>query len=231
MKGTVAINIFVGIFAFYLMWLIVKALNMQLLGSILGQIISVGVIAIIIVFQQEVRRFLLVIGTRYFIKNNKFSLERMFSFNTKEKSNKSIKEIISACIHFSESKTGALIVISKISELYSYVQTGDLLNAEISGRLLISIFNKYSPLHDGAVIISNNKIKAARCVLPVSDNTNLPAEYGLRHRSALGMSQATDAGIIIISEETGEISFAKDGELITRISKEILEKMIGEELN
>lgn len=228
-KGTVAINIFVGIFLVYLLWLIVKALNMQLLGTILGQFIGVGVIALIIVFQQEIRRFLLMLGSRYFMNNNKFSLERIFSFSIKDKTNDYADSIVEACIKLSSTKTGALIVISNKSDLYTYTQTGDILNADISSRLLISIFNKTSPLHDGAVIINGNKIKAARCVLPVSDNTDVPAEFGLRHRSALGMSQAADVGVIIVSEETGDFSYAKSGSLKFKISKDRLAKLVSEE--
>ncbi|MBU0764428.1 MAG: diadenylate cyclase CdaA [Bacteroidetes bacterium] len=228
-KGTVAINIFVGIFLVYLLWLIVKALNMQLLGSILGQFIGVGVIALIIVFQQEIRRFLLLIGTKYFVRNNRLSLEKLFSFDLQDKSDEFITEIVEACKKLSAGKTGALIVISKRSELYSYTQTGDIINATISRRLIESIFSKQSPLHDGALIIVRDKIRAARCVLPVSDSKELGPELGLRHRSAHGMSQSTGAGIVIVSEETGEIAYAKTGKIHLNVSVNDLTTLLRED--
>jgi len=205
-RGTVAINIFVGIFSVYLLWLIVKALNMNLLSSILGQFIGVGVIALIIVFQQELRRFLLMIGTRY-IFNRKFSFEQLFSYNHQAINKFNLNAIINACKRMSKSKTGALIVIATKSELSTYVQTGDIINADISNRLLESIFFKNNPLHDGAVVIVGNKIKAARCVLPLSNRTDLPADLGLRHRASIGLTEITDAIVIAVSEESGRTYF------------------------
>lgn len=211
-KGTVAINIFIGIFVLYLIWLIVKSFKMQLLSTILNQFVSVGMIALIIVFQQEIRRFLIVAGTRYF-KSKAFSLEKMFSQNPKSVSNTIVEAIITACQHMSESKTGALIVVSHAAELRTYTHTGDMINSDISAPLLENIFFKNSPMHDGAVIIVNGKIKAARCILPVSNNPNLSGRLGLRHRAALGMSEETDTLTVIVSEETGTISYAKNGKL------------------
>ncbi|MCK4663902.1 MAG: diadenylate cyclase CdaA [Bacteroidales bacterium] len=228
-KGTVAINIFVGIFSVYLLWLIVKALNMQLLGLLLGQFIGVGVIALIIVFQQELRRFLLMIGTRYLF-TRKFSFENLFKLNLEITSNTNINSIVTACSNLSETKTGALIVISTKSELRSYVETGEILNAYISNSLLENIFFKNSPLHDGAVVIVGNKIKAARCILPISDEVKLPIRLGMRHRAALSMSNATDAIIIVVSEETGKIAFAKSNKLTTRISTKKLTEILENEL-
>jgi diadenylate cyclase len=221
-KGTVAINIFIGIFGFYLLWLLVKALNMQLLGSILGQFIGVGVIALIIVFQQEIRRFLLLIGTRY-LSNKTISLDKIFSFDFSSAPRVRVNSIVKACKSLSEKKTGALIVIARKSELLPYTQTGDIMNADTSSRLIESIFSKGSPLHDGAIIIVEDKVRAARCVLPISENTNLPASYGMRHRAALGMAENTDAVIIAVSEETGEISLAESGRIRKDISlKELM---------
>ncbi len=229
-KGTVAINIFVGIFSVYLLWLIVKALNMELLSSILGQFIGVGVIALIIVFQQELRRFLLLIGSRYFVKTKKFSLERLLSINIKTSFEGSISPVVSACVNMSKTKTGALIVVSKRLELSPIANTGDELNAIVSSRLLESIFYKNSPLHDGAALIQGNKIKAARCVLPISDNQNIPASLGLRHKAALGLTETANVLVVIVSEQTGNISFAKDGILNVNVSKEELEEVLKEEL-
>jgi diadenylate cyclase len=216
-KGTIAINIFTGIFSVYLLWLLVRALNMQLLGSILGQFIGVGVIALIIVFQQEIRRFLILIGTRY-ISNPTLSIEKIFSSMSRGRPTIRINSLVKSFKKLAERKRGALIVIARKSELETYAQTGDILDANTSSRLLESIFCGESPLHDGAVIVVGDKIHAARCVLPVSENTNLPPEFGMRHRAALGMSEQTDAVVVVISEETGRISLTDAGRLIPHIS-------------
>jgi len=224
-RGTVAMNIFIGILSFYLLWIIVKALEMQLLGSILGQIIGVGVIAMIIVFQQEIRRFLIFFGNQYFSRN-RLSLEKVIPINITPQPKVKIKSIIKAVINMAKSKTGALVVIARKSELTVYAETGDSLNAETSSRLIESIFNKESPLHDGALIINGDRIVAARCVLPVSENLNLPPNYGLRHRAALGLSENTDALTIIVSEQTGKVSIAESGKLLTDVgAKELMSKL------
>ena len=220
-RGTVAMNIFIGIISVYFLWIIVKALNMQLLGSILGQVIGVGVIALIIVFQQEIRRFLIIIGNQYFSRN-RLSLEKILPVAFPEQPNVKIKSIVKACINMAKTKTGALIVISRKSELSVYAETGDILNANTSSRLIESIFQKDSPLHDGAMIIHNDKILAARCVLPVSENLTLPPNYGLRHRAALGMTENTDSLVIVVSEQTGFISLVEDGKLDTDVDPEKL---------
>jgi len=224
-RGTVAMNIFIGILSFYLLWIIVRALKMQLLGSILGQIIGVGVIAMIIVFQQEIRRFLIFIGNQYFSRN-RLSLEKVIPINITPQPKVKIKSIIKAVINMAKSKTGALVVIARKSELTVYAETGDSLTAETSSRLIESIFNKESPLHDGALIINGDRIMAARCVLPVSENLNLPPNYGLRHRAALGLSENTDALTIIVSEQTGKVSIAESGKLLTDVgAKELMSNL------
>ncbi len=228
-KGTVAINIFIAVFAVYLLWLVVKALNMELIGSILGQVIGVGVIALIIVFQQEIRRFLMIIGTRYLSRRN-FTLESLFSVNLKTISNINVEAIVTACENLSASKTGALIVIARKSELSTITEGGDILNAETSSRLLESIFFGNNPLHDGAVIIIGEKIHAARCVLPISENIYLPANFGTRHRAALGMAEKTDALVIVVSEETGEISVCKTGEITTGLTSAELREFLKKEI-
>ncbi|HPV57830.1 MAG TPA: diadenylate cyclase CdaA, partial [Tenuifilaceae bacterium] len=206
-RGTVAINIFGGIVVLYIIWLVVRALNMELLSGILGQIIGVGVIAIIIVFQQEIRKFLLFIGTKYMSKS-KFSLENLlFPRHKTDVAQVNVDAIVKACRNMAETKTGALIVIARKSELQFYAETGDIIEAETSSRLLENIFFKNSPLHDGAVIIVNDRIHAARCVLPVTENINLPPQYGMRHKAAVGISEITDAMVVLVSEETGKISF------------------------
>lgn len=229
-RGTVAINIFVGIFVLYIFWLIVKALNMELLGNILGQIIGVGVIALIIVFQQEIRRFLLFIGTRY-LSRNRFSIENLFFARQKDQTPPvNIDAIVKACRNMSETKTGALIVIARKSELQLYAETGDLIEAETSSRLIENIFFKNSPLHDGAMIVINDKIHAARCVLPITENINLPAHYGMRHKAALGISENTDAVVVVVSEETGKISLVVDGRIQYGISSMELRQLLEENL-
>jgi len=220
-RGTVAINIFVGILVILLFWWVVRILNMTLLSTILGSILGGGVVIIIIVFQQEIRRFLLLIGNHEYF-NRKSFLQKYFASSFNNTSSQSLKQITNACRHMSKSKVGALIVISNRSELITYIQTGDVLNAEISHRLLESIFFKNSPMHDGAVIIVNNKIRAARCVLPINDDIVLPAHFGLRHRAALSMAMETDSIVIIVSEETGNISYAKGSHLTTNVSHETL---------
>jgi len=227
-RGTTAINIFIGIFSLYLLWLIVKALNMSLLSSILGQVIGVGVIALIIVFQQEIRRFMLILSTRY-ITNRKFSFEKIFSFGETEVDQINIDAIVNACTNMSAFKTGALIAISRRSDLMNFIRTGDVINADTSSRLLESIFFKNSPLHDGAVIIKRNKIVAARCILPTTEKMNLPPHFGMRHRAALGIAEKTDAIVVLVSEETGAISFTKQENIETNIGPNRLRQILEDE--
>ncbi|MDX9694472.1 MAG: diadenylate cyclase CdaA [Bacteroidales bacterium] len=227
-KGTTAINIFIGIFLVYLLWLIVRALNMQLLGTILGQVIGIGVIALIIIFQQEIRRFMLMLGTRY-VKKKRFSIDKLFSFGEPESKGVDISAIVNASASMSSQKTGALIVVSHESDLFSIVKTGDIINADTSSRLLESIFFKNSPMHDGAVIIKKDKIAAARCVLPSTDRIDLPPHFGMRHRAALGITEKTDASVVVVSEETGAISFVIHGEIEYNISSNHLQQLLEKE--
>lgn len=223
-KGTAAINIFAGIFTFYVAWLLVRAFNMELISSILGQFIGMGMIALLIVFQQEVRRFLLLVGSRYNLQNI-FNLEKLFA---KPGIQENVSDaIVEACANFSETKTGALIVFQQNTELYTYAQTGVLIKATVTDELIENIFFKNTPLHDGAVIINDNKILAARCILPVSDRTDIPGSMGLRHRAALGLSAVSDAYIVVVSEETGNITFFKDGNYKVRVSPEELKKFLS----
>ena len=204
---------------------------MQLLGAVLGQFIGVGVIALIIVFQQEVRRFLILLGTNSFLAKNNFARNLFkWNFQFQKPASTNIAPIVKACSNMAKNKTGAIIVISRNTDLKFYASTGDIMDAEVSKRLIESIFFKNSPMHDGAIIISNNKIKAARCVLPVTENSELPAHYGMRHRAALGITEQSDAIAIIVSEETGAISLAKDGDLKPNLAPEELEKLLSREL-
>jgi uncharacterized protein (TIGR00159 family) len=212
-RGTIATYIFVTIITFYVVWLLVKD-NMLLLGGILGQVIGVGAIAIIVVFQQELRRFLILFSSRYLPKTG-MTIDNFFSKLGSGLPVVNINGISKACVNMSKDRVGALIVLQRNSMLDSFVSTGDVIDAKITSRLLESIFIKNSPLHDGAVIIHHDKIRAAGCILPVSDNYELPEHLGLRHRAGVGLTEQTDAFVIIISEQSGTISLAEAGKLRT----------------
>ncbi len=232
LKGGVAMNILIGLLSVYLIWwLCVRVLDMQLLGALLGQFMGVGVIALIIVFQQEVRRFLVLLGTNSFLART--SLARSFfkwNFQFQKPAGTNYAPVVKACSNMAKAKTGAIIVLAGNTDLKFFASTGDLMDAEVSKRLIESIFFKNSPMHDGAIIIANNKIKAARCVLPVTDNPDLPAQYGMRHRAAIGITEQSDAIAIVVSEETGTISVARDGDLRANVSSEELEKFLQKDL-
>ena len=229
-RGTVAFSITMGIAVIYIFWWAVRAMQMELLSTILGSVLGVGVIALIIVFQQEIRRFLIFIGSRY-MEGNRISVEKILNLRLESKPQVKIRSIMKAVMQFSLEKTGALIVIGNKSNLDMYAQTGDVLNAETSSRLFVSIFNKTSPLHDGAVIVENDKVKAARVILPVTETMDLPPEYGLRHRAGLGISEVTDSLVIIVSEETGQISIAENGILQKNIPSRVLRLKLEEDFS
>ncbi|WP_373397567.1 diadenylate cyclase CdaA [Algoriphagus halophilus] len=230
LKGSVAIKIFLGFLSIYLIYLLVRALRMELLSAILGQFMGVGVIAAIIIFAPEIRKFLLLIGRSSFLSDDNMWKDLLFFWRKRENSVFNISPIIDASKTLAGSNTGALMVISKSTELKFYAESGDILDADLSKRLLISIFNKYSPLHDGAVIIYNGKIKAARCILPVTER-EVPAQFGLRHRAGIGMSEATDTLILIVSEETGQLSMAKNGKILHNMSFQEVRETINDYLN
>ena len=227
MKGSGTINIFIGILVFIGFWVIVsQVLEMRLLGSILDKLTSVGVLAIFILFQDEIRKFLVNLGSQkrlgnllnYFTKNKKDTVEKT-----------DIMPIVMACMSMSKGKTGALIVIEKNVPLNEIIRTGETINADVNQRLIENIFFKNSPLHDGAMVIRNQQIIAAGCILPVSHDLNIPKELGLRHRAAMGVSQETDALAIIVSEETGGISAAYKGQFHLRLTAEELERILTKE--
>lgn len=224
-KGTAAMRILIGIFAIYLGWLLVKAMKMELLGSIMGQVIGVGMIALIVVFQQEIRQFLLILGNKY-IKGGKFNIFTNSKFQAGY-STVNIDRITQAAQEMAQTKTGALIVISRDASLRTFAEHGIILNADVSVQLLKSIFYKDAPLHDGAVLVEKNKIYAAKCILPVSANPALPPEYGLRHRSALGISEITDTIVVVVSEQTGTISVARGGKIYKMTHPDRLSKLIS----
>lgn len=215
-KGTNALNIVAGILIVYVLWIVVKVLNMELLSLILGQIIGVGVIALIIVFQPEIRRFLFLLGTQYSQGHQNF-IGRIFRNKNKIIGLEWIDPLVDACSDMAVTNTGALIVISRNVNLLNYIEQGQKIDAVISAGLIKSIFCRNSPLHDGAVIIVNERIAAAKCILP-STSRELPIEYGTRHRAAIGMTEVSDALVILISEERGTISIARKGSVRTNMT-------------
>lgn len=220
LRGSLALNIFVGVVLLYVVWWLVGILKMDLLAALLGQVVGVGVIIIIIIFQPEIRRFLLFIGNSTLKQRSNF-WQRLLDRSKVEKTEKkemAVKGIKNAMLRMSKSKTGALIVFAKNVSMEGINNSGVHLDAEVSQSLLESIFNKESPLHDGAVLISANKILAAGCILPVSDNPNLPKSVGLRHRAAVGITERTTAVAFMVSEETGTISFASEGRLTRNLT-------------
>jgi uncharacterized protein (TIGR00159 family) len=223
-KGTVAINIFIGLAAIYLLWKLVSAFHLQLLSEILGQFIGFGVIILAIVFQQELRKFLMMIGQGKLIKN-----KGLFKFNFSSTIDNHLNSsvIAKACEEMAKTKTGAIMIITQIDDLAVFCESGVEMNAVISVPMIESIFYKNSPLHDGAVIIRENKIISARSVLPVSNSNELPGRLGMRHRAAVGITEESDAVAIIVSEETGEISYVKDGELFIKRTPEQLKQFLN----
>lgn len=223
-RGSIAVNIFLGILALYLLYLIVRAAQMELLATILGQFMGVGVLAMIILFQPEIRKFLLVIGRGTEFREN--LMKTLTNWRNGYHDDLDVSEIIEAAKNLKATKTGGLIVFTRDTELKFYAETGDPIDSAVSKRLLISIFNKTSPLHDGAVIIYKGRIKAARCVLPVSENDHLPPQFGLRHRAAVGMSENTDTLIMAISEETGRLVLARNGKYLKALKMKQVEQKI-----
>lgn len=231
-RGTVAINIFIGIVVVYFMYLIVEALQMVLLTKILGGFISVGFIALIVVFQQEVRKFLLMIGsTNFASKRGFFKHLKFLKTEGITKSLTDIDTIIAACNKMSTTKTGALIVLERNNNLDFLVQTGDEMNIKVTQPIIESIFFKNSPLHDGAIIISDNIVKATRVILPVNNEKTIPQRFGLRHRAAVGITERTDAIAIAVSEETGQISCFKNGTFVDFKDSTELIQIIKEDLD
>ncbi|MDX1271145.1 diadenylate cyclase CdaA [Bizionia paragorgiae] len=229
-RGTVAINIFIGIVIIYIIWKITEALQMQLLSNILGGFISVGMFALIVVFQQEIRKFLLMIGSTNFGAKRKF-LSQLKFLKTEGISNTDIETIMSACIKMATTKTGALIVLERNNNLDFLINTGDEMNITVTQPIIESIFFKNSPLHDGAIIIENNIVKATRVILPVNNEKTIPQRFGLRHRAAVGITERTDAIAIVVSEETGQISCFKNGDFLPFETTEELVAIIKEDLD
>ncbi len=227
-KGTSAVNIFIGLAFIYVMWIVIRALDLKLLSSLMGKFVNVGVIVVMVVFQQEIRKFLLYIGSNEFIRSRNWKniLKLNLSSKFSEEIELDIDALLNACFSMSETKTGALIVISRKSDLKFYISTGEKIDSALTDRMLENIFFKNSPLHDGAVIILNNRIVAARCVLPVTEKANFPANYGMRHRAAVGITENTDAIAISVSEQTGAVSLTTNGEINANLSRDKLRFLI-----
>lgn len=225
-RGSVASRVFMGYLLVYLFYLVAKALGLNLLTTILEYFISVGALALIIIFQQEIRRFLLLIGKSTNISNHRWVRRWLLRQIDIPEPSTPLRPVLDACKMLSAEFAGGLLVIQRNDDLSKVAQTGERLDAELSKPLLLAIFNQYSPLHDGAVLISDGRIRAARCILPVSDDAELPATLGFRHRAAIGMSEATDAAIIAISEETGRLSLATNGTLDVNLTLHDLEERL-----
>ncbi|WP_343531659.1 diadenylate cyclase CdaA [Pedobacter sp.] len=229
-RNTLAVNLVLGMIIIVLVYYIVKGLHMELLEAIINKFMSVGILALVIIFQPEIRRFLLHIGKTTFLQKNKAWWGYLFGSKNIEQNNLlRIKPIIDACKSMKKSRTGALIVFVKYYDDEFFTNSCEIIDSKISKRLLESIFQKHSPLHDGAVVISENKIKSASCILPLTDNNKLPAQFGLRHRAGIGVSESTDAVAVIISEETGEIAYAKQGRVRMNVSFGELEKLLNKD--
>ncbi len=230
MKESSSLNVFIGILMFVVLWLFVsQILEMRLLGSIMDKLVSVGVIGLIVLFQEDIRKFLYNLGAHQRMRR----LMKILSSGKDKKGEhdkESIVPIVLACMNMSKKKIGALIVIERVTPLDDIVKTGDLIDANINQRLIENVFFKNSPLHDGAMVISHKRIKAAGCILPVSHDMEIPKELGLRHRAAMGMSQDGDSVVIVVSEETGAISVAIRGNFQLRLSAEKLESILTKEL-
>lgn len=236
-RGTSAMSIFVAILSLYVIRVIVSAFNMRLMTNIMETVLDVGLIALIVIFQPEIRKFLMRLGSRYMnSRQGKMILDKILGKNRKATNisgSDAVNDLTEACRRMSEDKTGALIVIAHKASLEEIISTGDRIDASIHRRLIMNLFFKNSPLHDGALVISGGRIVAARCTLPITERTNIPASYGMRHKAAIGITEETDADAIVVSEETGNISFVKGG-IVTPIKninelKLLLNTALGEE--
>ena len=231
-KGTVAINIFLGIVIIYIIFQLTLTLEMNVLSNILGNFISVGFFALIVVFQQEIRKFLLMIGsTNYTSRKSFLKYFNFLNFELEKEIALEILFLVDSCFNMSKDKTGAIIVIEQSNSLEFVKSTGDEAKIEISPQIVESIFHKNGPLHDGAIVIKGNTITATRVILPVSDSISIPKRYGLRHKAGIGISEKTDALVIVISEQRGDITYIKDGKTESVLSSKKLEEVLNKDLS
>ena len=229
-KGSAAINIFIGIVIVYLAWKLTQLLKMEMLSSILGQFIGAGMFALIVVFQQEIRKFLLMVGSTHFGNKRNFLRQLKFMRDDEQEISTNINAIVKACESMGKTNTGALIVIRRNTQLDFVKTSGDVMDIELNQPIIESIFYKNSTLHDGAMVIEDNKITATRVILPVSNDRSIPLRFGLRHRAAVGITEKTDALALVVSEETGQISYVRDGEFVMFESNDELIDRIKEDL-
>lgn len=227
LRGTGAVKIFFSIFLIFLVWMVARYFHLTMFSDILGKLFSVGLVGLIVVYQPEIRKFLTYIANTHFTK---FINNRRNKKLSAEDYAEDIDSIVRACKRMASSKTGALIIVARATPLYDYLQTGEKIDSLISRELIENIFFKNSPLHDGAIIIKNHRIAAARCILPVSKEEDLPTDLGLRHRSAIGATQFTDALAIVVSEQTGQISLCQQGQITRDISPTVLNQLLQEAL-
>lgn len=227
-KGTVAINIFIGIVIIIAIWELTKLLQMELLSKILGEFLGVGMFALIVVFQQEIRKFLLMIGSTNFGARRRFF--KQFKFNSDAVTKTNVEAVMAACKKMSKDGTGALIVFHRNNSLDFVKNSGDAMHMEVNQPTIESIFFKNSPLHDGAIIIEENTVTATRVILPVSNDRSIPLRFGLRHRAAVGISEKTDAVCLVVSEENGQISYLKDGEFVLYDDLDDLKSQLNQDL-
>ena len=229
-RGSTAINIFIAIIIVLLVRVVAEAVGMKMISSLLGTVIDMGAVALVVIFQPEIRRFLSSLGRKAetTLQQPGF-LQWLFpSWQSGQVDVKALREITEAVREMAAQKEGALILILHKNSLDDIVATGDVVDAEISRRLIMNIFFKNSPLHDGAMVIANNRIAAARCTLPITNRTDLPARYGMRHKAALGISEQCDADVIVVSEETGGISLVRGGQITPIESINALNLLLGE---
>ena len=226
MRGTIAFRVFLGVLLLYVLFLVVKAAKMELLTIILDQFTGVGVLAIIVLFQPEIRRFFFQLVSTPRLGRFRVVRNILQIFGRPETIALDIEELMGALALLSKERTGALIVLSRSSSLSAFTELGDMINALVSRRLLLAIFQKNGPMHDGAVIIHQNRIVAARCILPVSEKTTLSARFGTRHRAALGISEESDAMVMVVSEERGEITLVYEGEILVDMNIEAVRRLV-----
>ena len=228
MKSSGTLSLFYGVLIFFVLWVLASEIfDMRLTGSILDKFMGIGLIVLVVIFQDQIKRFLIDIGS-----HGRMKYFRRFFRHSEEKDahRKDITAVVYSCMNMSKTKTGALIVFQRKVPLKTYEDTGDMIDADVNVRLIENIFFKNSPLHDGAMIIADNKIKSVGCILPVSHDMSISKDLGLRHRAALGMSQATDAVCVVVSEETGNISVAIDGEFKIKLSAQDLDHLLSKAL-
>jgi diadenylate cyclase len=228
-RGSAAMNIFVAIILLLFMRMIAAAFNMKLTSALLGAFLDIGVLALIIIFQPEIRHFLMKFGSRYgFRGKGKELVNKLLGFKDQHIGNETINELAEACRSMSQTKTGALVVIQRKESLDFIIETGDQVDALVRRRLIMNIFFKNSPLHDGAMVISGDRIVAARCTLPITSRTDIPPSYGMRHKAAIGISEESDADVVVVSEETGQVSFVRGGVLTPVDNINTLKLLLGD---